>query len=480
MDEHVILSLRDRIALVVSGPRELTIEAPAGGLVLRDLSPGMLRAWQRLAAGGATVDSLTAAVRVEDDVIAGTLLHGQLKRCDALGLLQYSVPAGSRTRVTIAPMVSGVYFSAVAVDAATRLRLSRFAYCRRLDDTLMLESPLSTSRAILSGEMGGALFAALTAPRTCDEVHALLNALEPRSGLDGAAIRSSLTLLAAAGLLAIADSDGRLPEDADPSLVQWEFHDLAFHARSRLGRHDYPFGGTFPFMGEIAPLPAVSHPRAQDIVDLHAPDPQSLGAQDPPFGVVLEQRVSVRAHGHVPISARQLGEFLFRTARVRGVRPPDPARPYEASSRPFPSGGAAYELELYVTVHQCAGIAAGLYHYDPSGHRLARLTASAEQIEQLLCDAQNAAALSAPPQILITLASRLRRLSWKYRSMAYATTLKNAGVMMQTMYLVATAMDLAPCALGGGNSAAFAAAAGTGELEEPSVGEFILGSRERA
>ena len=35
-----------------------------------------------------------------------------------------------------------------------------------------------------------------------------------------------------------------------------------------------------------------------------------------------------------------------------------------------------------------------------------------------------------------------------------------------------------PCALGGGNSAVFAAAAGTSEFEEPSVGEFLLGSRE--
>ena len=44
------------------------------------------------------------------------------------------------------------------------------------------------------------------------------------------------------------------------------------------------------------------------------------------------------------------------------------------------------------------------------------------------------------------------------------------------MYLVATAMHLAPCALGGGNSAAFAQAAGTNEFDESSVGEFLLGS----
>jgi hypothetical protein len=44
------------------------------------------------------------------------------------------------------------------------------------------------------------------------------------------------------------------------------------------------------------------------------------------------------------------------------------------------------------------------------------------------------------------------------------------------MYLVATAMGLAPCALGGGNSDVFAEAAGTDYYAESSVGEFVLGS----
>jgi hypothetical protein len=45
------------------------------------------------------------------------------------------------------------------------------------------------------------------------------------------------------------------------------------------------------------------------------------------------------------------------------------------------------------------------------------------------------------------------------------------------MYCVATAMGLAPCALGAGDPAAFAAATGLDPLGEGTVGEFILGSR---
>jgi oxazoline/thiazoline dehydrogenase len=42
------------------------------------------------------------------------------------------------------------------------------------------------------------------------------------------------------------------------------------------------------------------------------------------------------------------------------------------------------------------------------------------------------------------------------------------------MYLVATAMNLAPCGLGGGDSDLFAAAAGLDYYVETSVGEFML------
>jgi SagB-type dehydrogenase family enzyme len=66
---------------------------------------------------------------------------------------------------------------------------------------------------------------------------------------------------------------------------------------------------------------------------------------------------------------------------------------------------------------------------------------------------------------------------WKYQSMAYALTLKHVGVLYQVMYCVATAMGLAACALGGGDSDAFAEATGLDYLAETSVGEFILGSR---
>jgi SagB-type dehydrogenase family enzyme len=77
--------------------------------------------------------------------------------------------------------------------------------------------------------------------------------------------------------------------------------------------------------------------------------------------------------------------------------------------------------------------------------------------------------------MLIILSARFSRLFWRYESVGYALLLKDVGVLLQTMYLVATAMGLAPCALGSGDSDCFARATGLDFREESSVGEFLLG-----
>jgi len=60
--------------------------------------------------------------------------------------------------------------------------------------------------------------------------------------------------------------------------------------------------------------------------------------------------------------------------------------------------------------------------------------------------------------------------------MAYRVSLMNAGVVIQTMYLVATDMGLAGCANGSGNSRLFAEVTGLDPVSETSIGEFALGS----
>jgi SagB-type dehydrogenase family enzyme len=200
-----------------------------------------------------------------------------------------------------------------------------------------------------------------------------------------------------------------------------------------------------------------------------------LRMADPGLTAVLEERTSIRDYGDTPITAAQLGEFLYRVARVKEVYSDEETG--DLTQRPYPNAGASYEIEFYLTIEQCDGLAPGFYWYDPLHHTLSFIHEANKDTKRLLFDANQSMGGSDRPQVLITLAARFQRVSWKYQSLAYSLILKDVGAIYATMYLVATAMNLAPCALGAGDSDLFTKLSDTDYLKETSVGEFMLGSR---
>ena len=149
----------------------------------------------------------------------------------------------------------------------------------------------------------------------------------------------------------------------------------------------------------------------------------------------------------------------------------------EVARRPYPTGGQICETELYPLISRCTGVAPGLYHYDSVEHRLELVAGYDPVADRMLRYARSAAAMAQTPQVLLICTARMTRLMWKYEGLAYPMALKDAGVLTGLMYLVATAMNLAPCGLGSGDAAAFAAMSGRDPLVEPSVADFLLGSR---
>jgi len=251
------------------------------------------------------------------------------------------------------------------------------------------------------------------------------------------------------------------------ALAYWSFNDLLFHARTRLGRHHGGYGGSFPFRGRTDPPPVVKPNMSDDVVAFGKPGLQGE------FTSVMENRHSSRVFGDPPLTRQQLGEFLYRSARVREIF--DAGTGQQVSSRPYPGGGAVYELEIYATVRDCVDVDRGLYHYCPLEHRLERIGNASEELLRHATQPAYAA-----PQVLLTITARFGRIFWKYESVGYALILKDVGALMQTFYLVAEAMGLGSCAIGGGDSDLFAAAARLDYYAETSVGEFIVGSRAEA
>jgi SagB-type dehydrogenase family enzyme len=270
------------------------------------------------------------------------------------------------------------------------------------------------------------------------------------------------------------------PEEGDDNLVLWDFHDLLFHARSTEGRHANPLGGVYPYAGVIAPQPAVRPRWRGKRIDLRQLSTSEAGAIAP-AARLLQQRHSTRSFDDQrPITLAELARLLDSTARVRsrwrGTLDLGETSPMiDYAVRPYPSGGGSYELELYLAVEKCDGLPRGFYHYDAGGHALIAIGVRPHVLEALLKGAEFAMGAPAAPQILITIAARFGRVSWKYSSLAYALVLKDVGVLMQTLYLMATDMGLGGCAIGSVNIDLFAQMTGIEFHVEGPVGQFALG-----
>ena len=483
-----VLTFREGLTLVEVGG-EVTLSSRSQSVPLRRVTPGLLAAFRSLAAEGATADELAAAVESADTASSLPVLFFYLQKLESLGLFCFSARVAGVLAATLtpSPVVDSTRrrVAPVTPEPHQRHELSRFALLRRDGARFVAESPLGRGRVVFHDPRALAVCHALAEPRTLAELSALL----PEAPVVLALLLGAAVATAVAPDVATTPSSGALPPGEGAALAMWSFHDLLFHTRSRWGRNTEPAGATFRFAGQIEPLPALRPPagRAEGAVStapsppsriaLHRPDIDALRAADIPFTRVLEDRTSIRAHGETPIHVRQLGELLFRAARVRSLGTSTGGVPYPTTNRPYASGGACYELETYLVVHSCEGLAPGLYHHDPLDHALTPLSGRTPATDTLLAGARAAMLAPAPPQVLLVWAARFGRVLWKYESTAYATILKDVGSLLQTVYLVATAMDLAPCALGCGDSDLFAEAAGLDYLAETSVGEMALGSR---
>ena len=432
------------------------------------LSVGATERAQHLRSG-LPLRTLSSGVRDIDREV-----HELVRRLAGHGLLEYRL--GTRPEedeVVIEPQRPDYWPRTPQLGNTDILVLSRFAYLRRRANEMVLESPRAGALFKILNPRIASVLASLASPQR-------IGPLRRQDGFPGLEL---LALLLDCQILFKLDStraSGMRPEEGDDNLVLWDFHDLLFHARSTEGRHANPLGGVYPYAGVIAPQPAVRPRWRGKRIDLRQLSTAEAGAIAP-AARLLQQRHSTRSFDdRRPITLAELARFLDGTARVRSrwrgkldLGETSPMIDYAV--RPYPSGGASYELELYLAVEKCDGLARGFYHYDAGGHALIAIGVRPHVLEALLKGAEFAMGAPAAPQILITIAARFGRVSWKYSSLAYALVLKDVGVLMQTLYLMATDMGLGGCAIGSVNIDLFAQMTGIEFHVEGPVGQFALG-----
>jgi SagB-type dehydrogenase family enzyme len=398
-----------------------------------------------------------------------------VRRLAERGLLEYRLgrARGNDDLVVIEPQVPDYWPQTPKLRDSETVALSRFAYLRRRGNDMVLESPRATALFKICDPKVAAAIATLSAPQKIGQ-------LRRQAGFPGIELLGLLLDCNILFRIGVKGDDGRRASEGDEDLVLWDFHDLLFHTHSTEGRQANPLGGLYPYADAIAPPPAVRPPWPGAKIDLN---PFSARARETtsPYAKLLSERHSTRDFDdQQPITLAELAQFLDSTARVQSkwtgkLDLGGDGLEIDYTTRPYPAAGSAHELELYLNVANCEGLARGFYHYDADRHALVAIDAHEQALDAQLGSAEFAMDAPSSPQILITIAARFNRISWKYSSIAYSLILKDVGVLTQTLYMMATDMGLGGCAIGTTNIDLFAKMTGIDFHVEGPVGQFALG-----
>jgi len=284
-------------------------------------------------------------------------------------------------------------------------------------------------------------------------------------------------------------------QDADPSsdaiqalieekvlITEREFSELGGEAlfKNRLRPLELAFqrefneGGYFPGTVDASQAPApMKHVKGLKSVALrkHSDFPQR-----DLYGSLASRR-SIRSYAPRPIEKVKLEQFLQLTAQAhafvenRGLG--------TTSLRNYPSGGARYPLEVYPLVENVQSLPKGIYYYHPFEHRLELISRSRSYRTALVNSAMQRmggeAARDGRPAVLFLVTAVFGRTAWKYRGIPLHLILQEVGALYQTMYLAATALGLAACAVGAFPERAAAEILNLDGRDESEVGMFALG-----
>jgi SagB-type dehydrogenase family enzyme len=408
-----------------AGPGPLSVVTDWGEFVFDPVSEPVRESIRRMVLGPVALDNVPAAGLAEraelDAVLAqlsGSVVHS-IRTDDGQGALLSAVPTSAR-----AP------FDMRSPSPAQPVRLSRFALLRPRDGELSLESAQARFRVVLHQPLAVQAAAALAEAVTVEDLSASLD-------VPSTVISDIVGFLTAAGVVLVGDGAARFGEDSDPALRPWDHHELLFH---RLSRSRFTSAAT---LDATMPSPAVKPSPPGERFPLSRPTVPELLDRDAPLTALLESDYTCPDFTTRELSFEQLGELLYRSARVRG---PGPAHlphgmTHEASQRPYLSIAGLYELELYLSLERCAGLPRAVFHYDPAEHALTLVNSDDAERSALLDTAMIAACCVRRPAALITIAARMDRTA-VLGGAAYATTLMHVGALQQTLSLVAQSMGL--------------------------------------
>lgn len=270
--------------------------------------------------------------------------------------------------------------------------------------------------------------------------------------------------------------NGFFPNGAGTTASGWSFPDRLFHAVATYG-HGYEGGYGATWAGLRAESAAASAPSSVrgDVgvrIGLPLDDSPLLGAD---LGTVLAARRSCRSYAERDLSPADLAPLLQRSLRTQRMWMSKEG--LSVALHPYPSGGACDEITTLVALR---GTAAAphtpvLATYSNHTNDLNVVPESSELAMLILRRFGAAGEVKGLPAAALVFVADYGRVALKYEAIAYATILRNVGAIYQTIYLVAQAIGLGACAVGGGWGDVERAIQGAGWPSRVVVGGMLVG-----
>lgn len=214
----------------------------------------------------------------------------------------------------------------------------------------------------------------------------------------------------------------------------WE----SFHENSKLGK--------FQIMAASEELVRQMDLYAESLgyeqhPELPLPEPTPVTME---LGQAIRDRFSCRELAPGGMTANDAAAILHLGY---GVNRDNTGTEFPRDFRNCPSGGALYPLEIYFHTPGLDGLAAGLYHYNPTTNSLRVLMDKdhTTKLAELITQPE----LALGHDLLVFITAQFERTIFKYKERGYRFVLLEAGHLAQNMSLIATGLDLGHVCIGG-------------------------------
>lgn len=177
-----------------------------------------------------------------------------------------------------------------------------------------------------------------------------------------------------------------------------------------------------------------TYPRFPQI---ELPEPKKLLI---PLDKAIVQRKSTRQFTRKEISLKTFSTLLYYSAGIRAL----PEKDIRFTRRVYPSAGARYPLEVYLS------ISGNTYHYNVQTHSLEKLPfiITNKVLTTEIFQGANGNMIDSASAIFF-ISSVFQRSYIKYGDASFRYICMEAGHLMQNIYLVGEALGLECCAIGG-------------------------------